>query len=103
MIRIRTSASALTRILLVFPQEFRQAQNLLDRLLCAQAERFLGTYRSAFSLDVQRLRYAMGTATCRDKALCDDYLAPPELTASNSTSVEADYVLSSISSRHSVI
>jgi hypothetical protein len=91
VIRLRTSASIMSRMLQLFPKQIRQAQDLVDKLICAQAELFLGTYRTAFSLDVERLRYAIGSATCRDQALGDTYLGP-EKPSAGSTTTDMDFL-----------
>ena len=42
-----------------------------DKAVCALSTIFLGTAYSTFSLDIERMRYGLKTATCLDSNICD--------------------------------
>lgn len=44
----------------------------LDKVICMQAFVFIGSMRSTYTADIQRLRYGFGTADPRDSYLCED-------------------------------
>lgn len=44
----------------------------VDKIICTHASIFFGTYKSTYTLDVERLRYGFGTSNPRDSYLCEN-------------------------------
>lgn len=43
----------------------------LEKVISAYSSIFMGSIRSTFTTDIERLRYGLGTANCEDRFICD--------------------------------
>lgn len=76
LVRLRTELMKDDKWVLPIPKEDEEVQGLweaqLDKIVCLYAPIFVGSPRSTFTDDIERLRYAFGYATSKDTYLCEE-------------------------------
>lgn len=76
VVQLKTELMKENKMVLPIPDEDEGARSLweaqLDKVICLHSQIFVGSARSTFTVDIQRMRYAFRHATPKDTYLCEE-------------------------------